>query len=183
MVCPLSKSASDEEKWSFHHAQVWYARVVFFFSATIDCRRTGKGTHDVRLAYVEWLHDYDTTSVRESDIIPVGKEKWKGFKEQTDDVFLYEPCHPVDYQVIAVNRIVGQAFLMPNFETLTIPYYMRRYKKQIFPYGAHDSEDGNRKGSKLWVVNKGLMMQGRSNYSVIGQGGIEEFSVGGIHHQ
>ena len=78
-------------------------------------------------------------------------------------VMLYEPSTP-DFAIIRVTDIVGQAFLMPNFETPTIPYYMQRLKGKVFPYGQSDSRQ-RKSGSKLWVVNDVAMWHGRSTVS------------------
>lgn len=76
-------------------------------------------------------------------------------------VQLYEPTQP-DYAIVPVNRIVGQAFLMPNFETPTIPHYMQSLQKKVFKHGRADTER-TKNGSKLWVVNDVAMMMGRSS--------------------
>lgn len=89
---------------------------------------------------------------------PLGKRKMRWLSET---VQLYEP-HPVDYFVMPVSRIVGQAFLMPNCENTTIPYHMKRFKKRAFPWGKHDPHTGNARGSTLWVVNHQAMLAGRS---------------------
>ena len=74
---------------------------------------------------------------------------------------LYEPS-VTDFSIIPVRRIVGQAFLMPNFETPTIPHYMAKLKNRVFEHGDCDSEH-KKSGSKLWVVNDSAMMHGRSS--------------------
>ena len=94
------------------------------------------------------------------DNIPMGKNLHKG--RDGESIQLYEPTIP-DYAVVAVTRIIGQAFLMPNFEFPTIPYCMKKYRLQCFPCGECDSETGRRKGSRLWLVNTMLMRLGRGS--------------------
>ncbi len=92
-------------------------------------------------------------------MLPPGKRTWKNDMSGSC-VQLYEPSKP-DFEVVSVNRIVGQAFLMPNFETPTIPHYMKDLQKKVFKHGRADGAKSNN-GSKLWVVNDMAMMSGRS---------------------
>ena len=101
-------------------------------------------------------HDCDAVPDN-SRAFPEGKSKMRWL---SDTIELYEP-HPMDYFVIPVARVVGQAFLMPNFETPTIPYYMKEFKKRAFPWGKNDSNN-KPSGSRLWVVNHHSMLAGRS---------------------
>ena len=82
-------------------------------------------------------------------------------------VELYEPSPLVDYGVVPVKRIVGQALLMPNFEQERIPHALAKLKKRAFPWGATAGADG-RGGSRLWMVNTIAMRAGRSFSSMLG---------------
>lgn len=82
-------------------------------------------------------------------------------------VELYEPSPLVDYGVVPVKRIVGQALLVPNFEQERIPHALAKLKKRAFPWGAAAGVDG-RGGSRLWIVNTVAMRAGRSFSSMLG---------------
>jgi len=50
-------------------------------------------------------------------VLPPGKGAWENHASGSS-VQLYEATKP-DFAIVLVVRIVGQAFLMPNFETST----------------------------------------------------------------
>ena len=60
----------------------------------------------------------------------------------------------LDVQVIPISRIVGQALLVRNLKTPTIPPSLSSKKKSVFPRG--------KVGSRLWMVNTTGMKAGRS---------------------
>jgi len=91
--------------------------------------------------------------------LPPGKAAWENHVSGSS-IQLYEATKP-DFAIVPVGRIVGQAFLMPNFETPTIPHYMRPLQSKVFKHGQADSAR-TKNGSKLWVVNDVAMMMGRS---------------------
>jgi hypothetical protein len=69
------------------------------------------------------------------------------------EIQLYEAAI-LDLQVIPISRIVGQALLVNNFKTPTIPAHLHSKKRSMFPKG--------KVGSKLWMLNVMGMRAGRS---------------------
>jgi hypothetical protein len=94
-------------------------------------------------------------------VLPPGKGAWENHVSGSR-VQLYEATKP-DFTIVLVVRIVAQAFLMPNFETPRIPYFMRKLKHKVFEHGHADTQRGEN-GSRLWVVNDVAMMMGRSTF-------------------
>ena len=95
----------------------------------------------------------------------MGKGKWEDVGYAQRDIHLYEAKPMRDYGVVLVSRAVGQAFLTPNMENMTIPFHLNKFQKSAFPFGKADSRNVVGNGSKLWVVNKALMESGHSRYS------------------
>jgi hypothetical protein len=70
---------THDEEWEFDFARAWYARVILFFTTVLKRRRGLKQIH-VRLAFVQYFHDYGVPAHGELNIIqspgtPAGRNR------------------------------------------------------------------------------------------------------------
>uniref|UniRef100_A0A7S1HI76 Uncharacterized protein n=1 Tax=Hemiselmis andersenii TaxID=464988 RepID=A0A7S1HI76_HEMAN len=153
-----------EDNWEFDLHTAWYGRPLIYFTCELS-RVNNLCPIKLRLAFVSWFHEYDISEVSDRDAkkcLPLGKRKWEALSGRAcgRDLHLYEASPLPNYGVVPVRRAVGQAFLVPNFDTPTIPYHMKKHKPSVFPDGTHDGKRSEGSGSRLWVLNKVLMHSG-----------------------